>query len=105
MVAQVFVNPQRVERRGVKARQEHVDHDGQIHLALLHAVGQVLVVVLEALGTRVEARGEHRVVVRDGIRKEVSARRVQALHIKALVGQATTIVGLVWAKAVDNRHL
>ena len=43
----ILVHPERIERRRVKARQEHIDHNKQIDLPRLDALGQVFVVVLE----------------------------------------------------------
>ena len=34
---QVFIHPQRIQRRGVKAGQEHIDHDQQVKFLVLHA--------------------------------------------------------------------
>ena len=43
----ILVHPERVERRRVKACQEHIDHNEQIDLPRLDALGQVFVVILE----------------------------------------------------------
>ena len=50
VVDQALVDEQRVQRRGVEAGQEHVDHDDQVDLAVLQSLRQVLVVVLELVG-------------------------------------------------------
>ncbi len=105
MVFEVLVHPERVQGGSVEAGEEHVDHDSQIHLALLHAVRQVLVVVLKALRARVETGCEHGVVVADGGLQEVAARGVQAGHVEALIRKAAAIVGLVGAEAVDEGNL
>ena len=74
---QVLVDPQRVERLGVEAGEEHVDDDehiealrcGQrlaVHVLALHAARDVLVVAVEALRIGGEGGLEHGVVVRDG---------------------------------------
>ena len=44
---EILVHPERVERCRVKACQEHIDHDEQIDLPRLDALGQVFVVILE----------------------------------------------------------
>ena len=72
--AQVLVDEQRVQRRGVEAGQEHVDHDDQVDLAVLQPQRQVLVVVLELVGRGVEAGAEHGVVVLDRVLEEVARR-------------------------------
>ena len=43
----ILVHPERVERCRVKACQEHIDHNEQIDLPRLDALGQVFVVILE----------------------------------------------------------
>ena len=75
--AQVLVDPQGVERGGVKTGQEHVDHDHQVELALLQPLRQVLVVVLELVSRGVEAGAEVGVVVPDGGVEEVARTLVQ----------------------------
>ena len=52
MVLEVLVHPKRVERRSVKAREEHIDDDEQIDLALLHALRKILVIILEGIPVR-----------------------------------------------------
>ena len=52
----------RVERRRVKACQEHIDHDEQIDLPRLNTLGQVFVVVLELVRRRVKIDVEHLVI-------------------------------------------
>ena len=60
---QVLVHPKRVERLGVKARKEHVDHYQQVQLTVLHPLAHVLVVALETLAAKVIAASELPVVV------------------------------------------
>ena len=105
VVLEVLVNPKRVERLGIEAGEEHVDHDDHVELTILHAFGQVLVVVLELLRRCVEARREHGVVVVDGGCEEVAVGRVEALHVEALVGKAAALVALVGAEAVNEGDL
>ena len=108
MEAQVLVHPQGVERGGVKAGEEHVHDDDQVYLAGLEALREVLVVVVEAVLAAArgrEARVEHLVVVRDGVFQKVAVGRVEALHVKVLLGQAASRVVLVHPEAVDEPHL
>ena len=77
VVAQVLVHPERVQRGGVKAREEHVDHDEQVELAVLHPQRDVLVVALELVARGVVARAEHPVVVAYGRVEEVPRGRVE----------------------------
>ena len=58
----ILVHPERVERRRVKACQEHIDHDEQIDLPRLNTLGQVFVVVLELVRRRVKIDVEHLVI-------------------------------------------
>ena len=66
MIPEVLVYPQRVQRCCVKARQEHVHHQQQVYLPVLHSQRNVLVVVGELVGTGVVARTKHLVIVLDG---------------------------------------
>ena len=59
----IFVHPERVERCRVKACQEHIDHDEQIDLPRLDALGQVFVVILELVRRRVKIDVERLVII------------------------------------------
>ena len=86
--AQALVDPERVQRRGVEAGQEHVDDDHQVDLAVLQPQREVLVVVLELVGRGVEARAEHGVVVLDRALQEVARARVEAVGLELFLVEA-----------------
>nr|WP_231667417.1 hypothetical protein [Pseudomonas avellanae] len=71
VIAQVFVDEERVECWRIEAGQEHAYHDQKVDVLILHALCQVAVVVLEALAVHAETAFEQRVVV--------SNRRAQEL--------------------------
>ena len=47
MLFQVLIYKEGVQGGCIKPCQEHIDHNQQIHLPVLHPEGQVFVVVLE----------------------------------------------------------
>ena len=89
--SQVFIDPERVERGRVKARQEHIHDNQQVQLAFFHPVGNVLVIVLEFVGTRVEIRVETRVVVGDGGVQKVARRLVKCVGLEVFVREHVRI--------------
>ncbi|MNP60145.1 hypothetical protein D3C76_1551980 [compost metagenome] len=82
MRLEVFVHPQRVQRGGVEARQEHVDHDDQVQLAFFQALRQILIVVLELVRRGIEAGGEQRVVFLDSGVQKVPRALIQPLCLE-----------------------
>ena len=58
----ILVHPERVERRCVKACQEHIDHNEQIDLPRLDTLGQVFVVILKLVRRRVKIDVERLVI-------------------------------------------
>ena len=105
MLAQVLVNPQRVQRGRIKPGQEHVHHDHQVDLTVLQPQRQVLVVVLKPVRGGVEAGAEHVVVVLDRVLQEIPRTLVQTLGLELLLAQDAVRLGLVRGIAVDQRHL
>ena len=104
--AQVLVDPQRVERRGVEAGQEHVDDDDEVELAVLQPQRQVLVVVLELVGRGVEARAEHGVVVLDRVLEEVARACVESARSRSSSSSRQPSVDvLVGGVGVDEADL
>ena len=53
MHPQILVDPQRIECRCIKTRQEHIDDNQQIQLPILHPQGYVLVIILEFIARRI----------------------------------------------------
>lgn len=105
MGAQVLVNEQRVQRRRVEPSEEHVHHDDQVDLAVLHPLRQVLVVVLEPVRTRVVAGPEHVVVVLDRIFQERTCVTVERIGVERFIIEDAVGFGLVRAVAEDQSDL
>lgn len=82
---QRLVAEQGVEGSGVEAGQKHVDDDGQVDLAVLEPLREVLVVVLELVRGRVVARSEQLVVLLDGVLQEYPRVLGQRIGIQGLV--------------------
>ncbi len=104
MGPQVLVDPQRVERRGVEAGEEHVDHDHEVDLSPLESQRQILVVVLEPLGGGVEARAEQVVVVLDGVLEELPGIEAEPIGLELLLVE-DVVDCLVRRVAVDEADL
>jgi len=47
MQTQVFIHPQGIEGRRVKAGQKHIDHQQNIHLTVFHPLADIFMVILE----------------------------------------------------------
>ena len=77
MHLQVFVHPKGVQGRGIEARQEHIDHDQQVKLFILHAERYIFVVILEPFTIRRVVRMEHLVVVLNGGIQKIPAALVE----------------------------
>ena len=101
---EIFVHPERVERRRVKACQEHIDHDEQIDLPRLDALGQVFVVVLELVRRRVKIDVERLVIVLNGGIQKIARGLVQCVRLKAFLRQRVFRVVLIRSKAEDRRN-
>ena len=105
MIAEILVDPERVERGCVESGQEHVDDDQEVDFAVLHPQRYVLVVVLELLGAGVVAGLEHRVVVGDGGFEEVARRSVEKTGVLGvLLIQKAVRFRFVDVEAVNQRH-
>lgn len=74
---EVLVYPERVERRRVEAREEHIDDNQQIQLLVLHAERNVLVIILELLAVRAVVRVEHLIIVLNRAFEEVAGALVE----------------------------
>lgn len=100
----ILVHPERVERRCVKTRQEHIDHNEQIDLPRLDALGQVFVVVLELVRRRVEIDMEGLVIVLNGGVQKIARGLVQCVRLKAFFRQRVFRVVLIRGKAENCRN-
>src|SRR5699024_468047 len=49
MHLQIFVYPKGIQSGGIKASQEHIDHQQKIHFPLFYPVGEIFVIILESL--------------------------------------------------------
>ena len=100
---EIFVHPERVERCRVKACQEHIDHDEQIDLPRLDALGQVFVVILELVRRRVKIDVERLVIVLNGGVQKIARGLVQRVRLKAFLRQR--IFGIVFIRSkAEDRH-
>ena len=78
---QVFVNPERVQRRRIETSQEHIDNDQKIQLFVLHPKRYVFIIVLESFAVSRVVRMEHLVIIPDRTIQEVAAGLVQSTGI------------------------
>ena len=86
---QVFVYPKGIQGGGIKASQEHIDHQQKIHFPLFHPVGEIFVVILESLAGAVIIGLEDFVIVANGHVQEISGTLIQQICFKAFLGQHT----------------
>ena len=105
MGPKVLVHEQGVERCSIEPGQEHVHHDHQINLAVLHPLGEVLVVVLETLRTRIVACPEHAVVVLNRILKEAPRVSRKRRSIERFLPQCGIFGIIVGPIRVDQPNL
>ena len=102
---QILVHPQRIERGGVKAGEEHIDHDQEVQFLVLHAEGNVLVIVLELVPVRRIVGMEHPVIIPDAGVQEITGGLIQCGGILGVfLVQNTVRVRLVRPIAVDGRN-
>lgn len=104
---EVFVHPQSVERRRVKARQEHIDDDKETQLLVLHAERNVLIVTLEPVAVGRIVRLEHLVIIADRHIEEISRGLVERGGIlRILLPQQAVLFGLllIGGIAVDRGY-
>lgn len=101
---EIFVHPERVERCRVKARQEHIDHDEQIDLPRLDALGQVFVVILELVRRRVKIDVEGLVVILNRSVQKIARSLVQCVRLKAFLRQCVFGIIFIRSKAEDRRN-
>ena len=81
MHPQVFINPQRIQRRGIKTRQKHIHHDQQINLSILHPQTHVFIVILETLGASVVICAKSCIIVLDYTLEKVTRRDIKPVSI------------------------
>ena len=74
---QVFVHPKGVQRSSIEARQEHIDHDQQVKLFILHAERYIFIVILEPFAIGRVVRVEHLVVILNGCVQKIPAALVK----------------------------
>ena len=101
---EIFVHPERVERCRVKACQEHIDHDEQIDLPRLDALGQVFVVILKLVRRCVKIDVERLVVVLNGGVQKIARGLVQRVRLKAFLRQRIFGIVFIRSKAEDRRN-
>ena len=77
MHLQVFVHPKGVQGRGIKARQEHIDHDQQVKFLVLHAKRYIFIVILKPFAIGGVVRMEHLIVILNGGIQKIPAALVK----------------------------
>jgi len=103
--AQVFVHEQGVQGGGVKAGQEHAYHNQQIDFLGLNLLGQIPVIVLEAIAIHAEVGFEQGVVVPDSGAQKLLGAAVHGGNIKTLVLNVPNgLLFLVGRKGKDSGH-
>ena len=50
MHLEILIHPERIQRRRIEASEEHIHHDEQIQLLILHAERDIFVIILEFIG-------------------------------------------------------
>ena len=103
MILQILIDPERIERRRVEPREEHIHYDEKVDLAALHPQRDILVIVLEAVAVRREIRLEPLVVIRDRILEEIAARPVEPARIEILLRHGVARLRLVRREAENRR--
>ena len=81
---QVFIHPQGVERGGVKACKEHIDHDEQVQLLIFHPQGYILVVALKFIPVRGIIGMEQGIVILNGAVQKIPRGLIQRAGILAV---------------------
>ena len=84
---QIFVHPQGVERCSIEACEEHIHNNQKIHFTVLHSHRQILVVVLELIGGRVEVGVERCVVVENCAFKKIAGGLIKRIGVEAFLLQ------------------
>ena len=103
---QVFIHPQRIQRRGVEAGQEHIDHDQQVKFLVLHPQGNILIVILEFVPVCGIVGVEHPVVVTDGRIQKITGTLVKCGGIlRILLVEDTIRFFLIRSIAVNDGNL
>ena len=93
MHLQVLVHPKGIQGLGIEAGQEHAYHDEDVYFLVLHAQGNVLVVVGKALGIHTVGSAESLVIIVDGTCQKLLAHFVQAVSaFRVFVFQCTDTV-------------
>ena len=107
MHLQVLVHPQGVQCLGIEARQEHAHHYQYVQFLVLHAQGNVLVVVGKALRIHPVGGAKHPVVVVYGTRQKLLAHLVQtvgAFGVLVLHSPYALVLCLVGGIGEDGGH-
>ena len=102
---QILVHPQGIQRRRIKAGQEHVDHNQQVKFPILHPQGNILVVILELIAVRGIIGVEHLVIVADGSIQKVTGTLIQRRGIlRILLVKNAVCFFLVCAITVNDGY-
>ena len=100
---QVLVHPQGVQGRGIKACQEHIDHDQQVKLLVLHAERYIFVVILEPFAIGRIVRMEHLIVILNGCVQKIPTALVEVRGVfRVFLVQNPVCFGFVGSIAVNG---
>lgn len=106
VVFQVLVHPEGIQRSRVKAGEEHIDHDQQIDLLVLHPQRQILVVALEAIVVGAVVGIEHLIIIIDRLLEKLARALIQPRGtLGILFIEDTVSLFLVGGIAEDGRDL
>ncbi len=101
---QIFIDPKRVERCRVKAREEHIHHDQQIKFFVLHSQRNILIIVLKFIAISAVVRVEHCVIVGNCRFEEVTRGLIKRACILGIfLVKNSVLFAFVRAVAVNNR--
>ncbi len=105
VVAQVFIDKQRVQPGRIKTRQKHAHHNQQINLLGFDLLGQIAVIVLKAVAVHAEIGFEQRVVIGNRCVQKLFGAGVHGRHLKALIlNVANRVLRLVGGKRENGGH-
>ena len=100
---QILIHPKGVQGRGIKACQEHIDHDQQVKLLVLHAERYIFVVILESFAIGRVVRMEHLIVILNGCVQKIPAALVEVRGVfRVFLVQNPVCFGFVGSIAVNG---
>ena len=77
VVFQILVHPEGIQRSCVKAGEEHIDHDQEVDLLVLHPQRQILIVALETVVIGAVIRVEQLIIIFDRHLEKIARALIQ----------------------------